>query len=143
MKEPGTVEVEIGRDHYPTRIRAGRHTWVADEPERNGGSDAGPDPYALLLGALGACTAMTLRMYADRKGWPLESVHVALTHRRVHLEDCADCEDDERHLHRIEREIVVTGPLDGEQRARLLHIANRCPVHRTLTERLEIATSLR
>ena len=143
MSDHPRVEVEIGREHYRTTVRAGPHRWVADEPESNGGTGAGPDPYDMLLAALGSCTAMTLRMYADLKKWPLERVRVHLDHQRVHAEDCAHCEEDDGPLHRITREIVVEGPLLAEQRARLLHIANRCPVHRTLTGRIEIPTTLR
>ena len=125
------------------RIQAGRHELSADEPVPSGGSDTGPDPYALLLAALGACTSMTLRMYADRKQWPLEGVSVRLAQSRIHARDCAECEvKDDTQIDRITREIVLSGPLSPEQKQRLVEIANRCPVHRTLTGQKEIVTTL-
>ena len=106
-------------------------------------SDSGPDPYALLLAALGACTSMTLRLYADRKGWPLEGVTVRLSQSRIHARDCADCEEKEdARVDRITREIELTGPLSPEQKQRLVEIAKRCPVHRTLIGQKEIVTTL-
>ncbi len=125
------------------RIETGRHVLVADEPPSGGGHDAGPDPYALLLAALGACTSMTLRMYADRKGWPLEGITVRVAHERAYARDCADCETkDDTRIDRMTRTILLTGPLSAEQKARLVEIAERCPVHRTLTGRKEIVTRL-
>jgi putative redox protein len=115
-----------------TDVVAGEHSLMADEPEGLGGTDSGPTPYGYLLAALGSCTAMTLRMYADRKGWPLESVKVRLTHDRMHAKDCEQCETEEGKVEWIEREIELTGPLDEEQRRDLLAVADRCPVHRTL-----------
>ncbi len=124
------------------QVRAGRHVLVADEPVAAGGEDAGPGPYELLLAALGACTAMTLKLYAGRKGWPLEQVEVRLSHTKIYARDCEDCQTREGKLDRIEREIHLAGPLDAEQRARLLEIADRCPVHRTLTSEIQIRTRL-
>lgn len=115
---------------------------VLDEPERAGGSNTGPNPYDLLATSLGACTSMTLRLYADRKGWPLEAVMVRVRHRKVHAEDCEGCEEKPRRLDHFERLIHVEGPLDEAQRERLLEIANRCPVHRTLTSEVRVATRL-
>lgn len=106
---------------------------VADEPESLGGTDEGPNPYDYLIGALGACTAMTVRMYADRKGWPLESVEVNLGHEKVHARDCGECETENGRIDRIGMEIKLEGDLDDEQREKLLEIADKCPVHRTLT----------
>jgi len=124
-------------------VRAGRHVFRSDEPVSSGGTDTGPDPYALLLAALGSCTSMTLRIYARRKAWPLEGISVALSHERVHAKDCENCETtDDARISRIAREITLTGALSPEQRARLLEIAERCPVHRTLTGKFRIVTEL-
>ena len=123
-------------------IHAGRHQLVADEPVSAGGTDAGPSPYDLLLAALGACTSMTVGMYARRKEWPLEEVTVHLRHSKIHATDCAECETKEGMLDRIERDIHFSGPLTDEQRSRLLEIANKCPVHRTLTSEIDIETRL-
>ena len=138
----GQVLVSEGTTRHHQRIIAGHHALAADEPESLGGGDSGPTPYDLLLAGLGACTSMTLRMYADRKGWPLEHVSVRLSHERIHAEDCADCEAGEGKVSRIERVIELTGHLDGEQRVRLLEIADRCPVHRTITEPKDLVTRL-
>jgi putative redox protein len=119
-------------------ITAGSHKFFSDEPEEVGGSNSGPDPYSLLLAALGACTAMTLQMYARRKEWPLEKVEVSLRHSRIHAEDCEDCDTKSGKLERIERYISLAGPLSDEQKARLLEIAKRCPVHKTLTSEVSI-----
>ena len=139
--EEGTVVVE-GRRGLQQRVRAGKHSILADEPTRLGGTDTGPTPYDLLLAALGTCTSMTLRMYAERKKWPLEQVEVTLHHRRVHAKDCADCESKDGHVDWIDRTITLHGELDADQRARLLEIANKCPVHRTLHNELRIETVL-
>lgn len=120
------------------QIIAGAHTLIADEPLEAGGGDAGPDPYSFLLAALGACTAMTLQLYARRKGWPLEKVEVSLRHSRIHADDCSDCATAQGKLDQIERYISLVGPLSGEQKARLLEIAQRCPVHKTLTSEVSI-----
>ena len=114
-------------------------TLLTDEPAALGGEGAGPDPYTLLLAALGSCISMTLRMYARRKGWPLERVRVRLRQGRVHAKDCADCGGAaEGFLHRIERAVELEGELSEEQRARLQEIAHRCPVHRTLTDEIVV-----
>lgn len=120
-------------------VTAGRHRWVLDEPEP-AGTDRGPTPYDALLAALGGCTAMTVRMYARRKGWRLDEVTVALRHDRIHATDCADCISTEGRVDRITREITLTGDIDAEQRRRLLEIADRCPVHRTLRGEITIET---
>lgn len=139
--EDAGVEVQTGGG-LCTEVVAGEHSLVADEPEGLGGTDSGPTPYGYLLAALGSCTAMTLRMYADRKGWPLESVKVRLTHDRMHAKDCEECETEEGKVERIEREIELTGPLDEEQRRGLLSIADRCPVHRTLGAEVVVESRL-
>ena len=138
----GTVRVEDLERPFTQRVQAGPHVLTADEPAAVGGADAGPGPYDLLLAGLGACTSMTLRMYADRKQWPLEGVSVELVHRRIHAEDCASSETSAGKLDRIERVVTVRGELDAEQRARLLEIADRCPVHRTLKGEVDIPTRL-
>lgn len=141
--EEGTVLVAgSGAGRLAHTIRAGRHRLAADEPVSSGGDDSGPTPYDLLLAALGACTAMTLRLYAERKGWPLEQAAVTLTHAKVHAKDCADCETRAGRIDRIERRLELTGALDEQQRARLLEIADKCPVHRTLQSEVSIATEL-
>lgn len=120
---------------FRTEIQMGEHRLTADEPVAAGGDGAGPDPYDLLLAALGACISMTLTLYANRKAWPLEGVEVELSHRKVYAEDCADCGEREpgQLLDRIERRVLLKGPLDEAQRQRLQEIAGRCPVHRTLS----------
>ena len=118
------------------------HRLTADEPVKAGGTDTGPSPYDLLCAALGACTSMTLALYAGRKQWPLESVTVRLRHAKIHAADCQSCETKVGMLDRIERDVELGGTLSAEQRARLLEIADRCPVHRTLTSEIEIATRL-
>ena len=137
----GTVVVE-GRAGLRQHIRAGAHSLIADEPASLGGTETGPTPYDLLLAALGTCTSMTLRMYANRKKWPLESVEVTLQHRRVHADDCETCESKKGHIDWIDRRIVIRGELDEAQRARLLEIANKCPVHRTLHNEIRVETVL-
>src|ERR1700722_1398558 len=139
----GTVTVtETGSGTYTQQITAGHHRLAADEP-RPIGDDAGPTPYDLLLAALGTCTSMTVRMYANRKGWPLERVRITLRHSRIHAQDCADCETRIGWIDHIDREIDLEGDLDEAQRQRLLQIAERCPVHQTLTSEVDVATSLR
>ena len=138
----GTVTVtETGTGTYTQQITAGRHQLAADEPQPIG-ADSGPTPYDLLLAALGACTSMTVRMYADRKGWPLERVRVTLRHSRIHAKDCADCETSSGRIDHIDRDVELAGDLDDTQRQRLLHVAERCPVHQTLTSEVDVATSL-
>jgi uncharacterized OsmC-like protein len=119
-------------------IRAGKHVLIADEPLEAGGTDEGPGPYELLLAALGACTSMTLQMYARRKQWPLEKVEVSLSHDRIHAHDCAECLTKEGKITRIDRYISLTGELSDEQKNTLLQIAQRCPIHRTLTSEISI-----
>ena len=119
-------------------IRAGRHVLIADEPLAEGGTDEGPGPYELLLASLGACTAMTLQIYARRKQWPLEKVEVSLSHDRIYAQDCEDCEAKEGKITRIDRYISLTGELSDEQKGRLLEIAQRCPIHQTLTSEISI-----
>jgi len=133
------AEVIVASDGFlKQRITAGNHTLIADEPREAGGSDSGPDPYSFLLAALGACTSMTLQLYARHKGIPLEKVQVSLRNARIHAKDCEICESKEGKIERIERYISLTGPLTDEQKQRLLEIAQRCPVHKTLTSEIVI-----
>jgi uncharacterized OsmC-like protein len=141
--DEGWVVVRGAADGFVQDIAAGLHRLRADEPIAAGGTAAGPTPYDLLLAALGACTSMTVSMYARRKQWPLDEVTVRLRHSRTHAEDCASCDAGDRKLDRIDRELELRGSLGEEQRARLLDIANRCPVHRTLTSGIDIHTELR
>lgn len=142
--EPGTVVVqEAGEGRLAQRISVGHHELRADEPAEFGGDDTGPTPYDLLLASLGACTSMTVRMYADRKQWPLGRVTVSLRHDRIHASDCADCETRDGKVDRIVREVAFDGPLDAGQHRRLLEIADKCPVHRTLTSEVSIVTEER
>jgi putative redox protein len=139
--EPGVVVVrETGQGRLQQEIRAGTHRLIADEPLDAGGGDSGPTPYDLLLASLGACTAMTLRLYAERKGLPLDRVTVRLRHAKIYAADCAQCETREGKIDRIQREIMLEGALDQDTRARLLEIADKCPVHRTLTSEVDIVT---
>jgi len=138
-----TVEVEESPDgRYTQNMQSGRHSLVSDEPENVGGNDAGPGPYEYLLMGLGACTSMTLRMYAERKQLPLKRVRVQLSHRKIHAQDCSDCETREGKVDEILREITLEGELTDEQRQRLLEIADRCPVHRTLTSEIKVRSIL-
>ncbi len=138
---PGTVVVrETRRGRFQQEIISGVHRLIADEPVNAGGLDSGPGPYELLLAALGACTSMTLRLYADRKGLPLTRVQVRLRHSRIYATDCAECETKEGMLDRIERAITLEGDLDAGERARLMEIADKCPVHRTLKSEIDICT---
>ena len=138
---PGTVIVrETRRGTFEQEIISGAHRLIADEPVNVGGLDSGPGPYDLLLAALGACTSMTLRLYADRKKLPLTRVEVRLRHGRIYATDCAECETKEGMIDRIERVITLQGDLDASERARLMDMADKCPVHRTLKSEIDIRT---
>jgi putative redox protein len=139
---PSDAVVVSSESGLTQNIVSGKHRWIADEPAPIG-TDTGPSPYELLLGALGACTSMTLRLYAQRKGMDLQRITVRLRHSRIHAEDCADCETKEGLLDRIDREIELSGNLDEAQKLQLLEIAKRCPVHRTLISEINIQTSVR
>ncbi|MCH2137406.1 MAG: OsmC family protein, partial [Phycisphaerales bacterium] len=123
---------ETTNGKFQNAVAMGQHRAITDEPPEVGGDDTGPSPYEYLLASLGACTSMTLRMYAERKGWPLEKVRVALSHQKIHARDCETCETEKGKVDQIERTITIYGGLDDEQRARLMQIADMCPVHRTL-----------
>jgi putative redox protein len=137
----GTQVIVSSLEGLAQQIVSGEHRWRADEPTPSG-TDTGPTPYDLLLASLGACTSMTLRLYAQRKGMDLQRITVRLQHYRIHAEDCRDCETKSGILDRIDREIELSGNLDEAQRQRLLEIAERCPVHRTLKSEINIRTSL-
>jgi len=138
----GLVTVRGAAHGIVQEIAAGPHQLRSDEPESAGGTDQGPTPYDLLLAALGSCTSMTVGMYARRKQWPLTGVTVRLSHSRVHAKDCAECEQEPARLTVIDRDVQCDGALSDEQRSRLLAIANRCPVHLTLTSTIDIRTTL-
>ncbi len=139
----GVVTVrENGEGRFTQSIEVGRHHLRADEPRDFGGLDSGPSPYDLLLAGLGACTAMTLRLYAERKKWPLQNVEVELRHDKIHAADCKTCETEVGRVDRIERRLTLEGPLDGTQRDKLLEIADKCPVHRTLESEVAVVTEL-
>ena len=139
-QEDYRMQVSTG-DGLCTEITVDGHELVADEPSHLGGTEAGPTPYDYLMGALGSCTAMTIRMYADRREWPLESVKVRLKHQKIYAEDCSACETENGKIDHIEREIELTGGLDDEQREKLLQIADKCPVHRTLESETVVETT--
>lgn len=141
------LETQVGRQFAVTVTGGYGQVLVADEPSTSGGDDLGLTPYELLLASLGACTTMTLRLYADRKGWPLEGVRMRLGHERVYLDDCEGCTDDQDgrgnlRIERVSRDIELLGPLDDAQRARLMEIAAKCPVHRTLRGGFEVVDRL-
>src|SRR5256884_7442898 len=140
--ERGLVVVRGGAQGFAQEITLGRHRLIPDEPVSAGGADRGPGPYDLLLAALGAWTSMTIALYARREGWPLKGVTVRLRHSRGHASDCAECETKQGLLDRIESEIALDGALDEEQRTKALEIAEKCPVHRTLTSEINIRTRL-
>ncbi len=136
------VVTEAGNGPYANTVTVGRHTLLVDEPSSLGGGDKGPAPYDYLLAALGACTSITLRMYANRKQIPLVGVSVRLTQKKVHAADCADCESKDGQITEIEREITLQGEMSAEQRRMLMDIADKCPVHRTLSQEIKVRTHL-
>jgi len=139
-QEPRRVEVSGPVTGFRTEVEVGGHRLLVDEPVAVGGTEAGPTPYEMLLAALGACTAMTLRLYADRKKWPLRRARVSLQHRKVHVQDCAECDQKPARMDVVDRVITLEGDLTDEQRARLLEIAERCPVHQTLQGNIQVNT---
>jgi uncharacterized OsmC-like protein len=140
--EVNVITVRGNAAGFAQEISARTHRLTADEPVDDGGTDTGPSPYELLLAALGSCTSMTVAMYARRKQWPLEEVAVELRHWKIHADDCVDCETREGMLDHIEREVRLVGPLTPEQKSRLLEIANKCPVNRTLKSEIDIQSRL-
>jgi putative redox protein len=137
--ETGVVVVRGSAEGFVQEIMAGRHRLIADEPQASGGTDQGPTPYDLLVAAFGACMSMTIALYARTKKWPLTGVTVTLRHSRIHARDCADCVTrDDTMLDRVDSEVLLDGTLTREQRDRLLEIATRCPVHRTLKSEISL-----
>lgn len=130
------------RGSFRTEVEAGRHRFVLDEPVEAGGADEGPTPYDMLAAGLGGCTAMTLVFFARREGIPLEGVDVSVTHDRAHAKDCADCVSKEGYIHRFRVELTLHGPLSLDQRQKLLSVADRCPVAKTLKSEIRIDETL-
>lgn len=141
-QEPRSVVAVGPTSGFRTEVDVGGHHLVVDEPLPVGGTDTGPSPYEMLLAALGACTAMTLRLYADRRGWPLERARVELRHRKVHAQDCAECDRRPAKMDVVDRVVFLDGPLADEQRTRLMEIAERCPVHQTLQSKIQVNTRI-
>ena len=137
-KQAPHVVVRGGAKNFQQEVVVGKHTFVADEPVSAGGGDAGPDPYDYLLTALGVCTSMTIGLYARRNRFPLENITVSLSHSRIYAADCEDCETKQGLLDRIDVEVELTGSLTPEQHAKLMQVAAKCPVHRTLTSEISI-----
>ena len=128
---------------FKTTLTAGSHEIIADEPTSvEGGNDQGPDPYDMLLMSLGTCSAMTIKMYARRKKWPVEDIFIEMRHNKRHADDCADCENPESKIDSIEKELIIKGDLSQEQLNKLLEISKKCPVHRTLLGEISINTIL-
>lgn len=142
LKTDAQVVTQTGNDGFTTEIKAGFHLLTADEPTSVGGNDFGPSPYEYLLSALGACTSMTMQMYAKRKGWPLDSVKVHLSHNKDYHQDCEACEKSGSKLDIINRSIEIEGVLDEKQRERLMQIADKCPVHKTLHSEIKVKTTV-
>jgi len=138
--EPGHVIVHGTAAGFAQEIEIGSHELYADEPVSFGGTESGPSPYDLLLAALGSCTSMTIGFYARKRSWPLEKIIVSLRHSRIHAADCEDCETKEGKIDRIDLDIQLTGSLTDEQRAKLIEVAGKCPVHQTLTSEINIKT---
>ena len=143
LKTKHQVAASLGaEDNFTTQMKVGSHYMLADEPKSFGGNDFGPSPYELVSAGLSACTAMTLHMYAKRKGWPLENVEVHTSYSKTHAQDCADCENNAAKIDTFHRELKITGSFDEKQRERLIQIADKCPVHKTLHSETQIITTL-
>jgi putative redox protein len=125
---------------FAQKVHVGSFQLTTDEPVSYGGTDSGPSPYDLILAALGSCTSMTIGLYARKRSWPVEKITVSLWHTKIHAKDCDDCETKEGRIDRIEMEIHLDGTLTDEQRAKLMEIAGKCPVHQTLTSEINIKT---
>lgn len=138
--DPPHVIVRGDAAGFAQKVEMGKHSFAVDEPVSYGGTDTGASPYDLLLAALGSCTSMTIGLYARKRKWPLEKITISLRHAKIHARDCDDCETQEGKVDRIWREIHLTGDLSDEQRAKLMEIADKCPVHQTLTSEINIKT---
>jgi putative redox protein len=136
------VHIHLGNENYKTVMTAGNHELISDEPEKVGGKDLGPDPYDYLLMSLGSCSVITMRMYADRKEWPVEDIYIEMRHFKDHADDCEDCDDPKARIDKIEKEIIIKGDLSDDQIERLLEISKKCPVHRTLLNEVEIKSTV-
>lgn len=136
------VHLHLGNENYKTTMTAGRHELISDEPISVGGEDMGPDPYDYLLMSLGSCTVITLKMYADRKKWPVDDIYVEMLHHKSHAEDCSDCDNPKTKIDKIEKEIIIKGDLEKDQLQRLMEISKKCPVHKTLLSEIDIETSI-
>jgi putative redox protein len=136
------VHFHLGEENYKTVMTAGNHELIADEPEHVGGNDEGPDPYDYLLMSIGSCTVITLKMYADRKEWPVKDIYVEMRHHKAHAEDCEDCDDPKARIDKIEKDLIVKGDLSEEQLNRLLEISKKCPVHKTMLNDVEIISKI-
>lgn len=136
------VHIHLGGQNYKTVMTAGNHELIADEPEKAGGCNQGPGPYDYLLMALGSCSVITMKMYADRKEWPVEDIFIEMRHSKVHAEDCEDCDNPNAKIDRIEKEIVVKGDLSEDQLNRLLEISKKCPVYKTLLNDIDIHSTV-
>ena len=132
------VVLTYKKGKFQHEAQAGNHIWIVDEPQSMGGDDEGPSPYDMILAALGACTSMTIMMYARQKGWPLEDLSVELSHDRIYAKDCQDCETNEGQVDEIHRKITLMGPLSDEQIERLTKVGERCPVHRALVGEIKV-----
>src|SRR5204862_2838822 len=138
--EPAHVIVRGKAAGFAQEVEIDSHELYADEPVSYGGTDTGPTPYDLLLAALGSCTSMTIGLYARKRKWPLENISVSLRHSKIHAQDCEECETKEGRIDRIEMEIHLDGALSDEQRAKLMEVAGKCPIHQTLTHEINIKT---
>ncbi len=142
IQSESQVDVWLNNDKFTTEVVARKHTWIADEPKDAGGNDLGPTPYELLSSALATCTAITLKMYAKRKNWDIGEIKVMVEHRRTYADDCAHCDDDSKLIEIFKRKLVFNEELDAEKKNRLHHIADHCPVHKTLSKSSRIETIL-
>jgi len=136
------IIIKTGKEGYKAEIISGNHAFFADEPISAGGTDTGPNPYEYLLAALGSCTALTLRLYANNKKWPVDAIEVHVSHTRDYLKDCEDCPDKDAKIEHIDIKIKITGNISQEQLDRMLDISTRCPVHKTLDSKVDMSSSL-